>query len=50
MAAPVVAGIMALWLQANPSLTVADVRNLLAKTAIKKTFMGETANNEYGMG
>jgi subtilisin family serine protease len=33
MACPHVAGIIGLWLQANPSLTVADVRDLLVSTA-----------------
>lgn len=33
MAAPTVAGIIALWLQANPQLSVADVREVFANTA-----------------
>lgn len=33
MAAPTVAGIIALWLQANPNLSVADVKEVLAQTA-----------------
>ena len=32
MSAPVVAGIIALWLQANPKLSPEDVRNILAET------------------
>ena len=38
MAAPTVAGIIALWLQANPNLSVADVKSILAETAIKDNF------------
>lgn len=38
MAAPTVAGIIALWLQANPNLSVADVKSILAETAIKDSF------------
>lgn len=33
MATPAAAGIIALWLQADPTLTVADVRNILKETA-----------------
>ena len=34
MAAPCAAGIVALWLQADPTLTVADVKQLMKETAI----------------
>ena len=33
MSAPVTTGIIALWLQANPNLSVADVREIIAHTA-----------------
>lgn len=33
MASPVVTGIVALWLQADPTLTVEDVREVIAKTS-----------------
>lgn len=33
MAAPHVAGIIALWLQANPNLTYEDVRNIIKETS-----------------
>ena len=33
MAAPVTTGIIALWLQANPNLSVADVRDIIAHSA-----------------
>ena len=38
MAAPTVAGIIALWLQANPRLSVGQVRNIIANTAIHDRF------------
>ena len=33
MAAPVTTGVIALWLQANPNLSVADVREIIANTS-----------------
>ena len=45
MASPVVTGIVALWLQANPWLTPTHIRNLLQSTAISDSF---TQNNETG--
>ena len=39
MAAPHVTGIIALWLQANPNLTYADVRNLIKETSIKDEYV-----------
>ena len=46
MAAPTVAGIIALWLQANPNLSVAEVKDIIAQTAIKDRFtMGSNAVN-----
>ena len=39
MAAPTVAGIIAQWLQANPNLTVGDIKDVIANTAIKDEFM-----------
>jgi subtilisin family serine protease len=38
MAAPTVAGIIALWLEANPNLSVADIKRIIAQTAIKDRF------------
>lgn len=38
MAAPTVAGIIALWLQANPDLSVAEVKSIIADSAIKDSF------------
>lgn len=38
MSAPTVAGIIAQWLQANPNLTVGDIKNVIAQTAIKDEY------------
>ena len=48
MAAPTVAGIIALWLQANPNLTVADVNDILAQSAIKDSFTMGVHHNQFG--
>ncbi len=39
MASPVVAGAIALWLEANPNLTIDDVKDIVAKTAIKDQYV-----------
>ena len=38
MAAPTVAGIIALWLQANPNLSVSQVKDIMASTAIRDRY------------
>lgn len=38
MSAPTVAGIIALWLQANPDLSVSQIKEILAQTAIRDDF------------
>ena len=38
MAAPTVAGIIALWLQANPELSVADVKDIISQSSINDSF------------
>lgn len=38
MACPVVSGIVATWLQADPSLTIADVKDIIKRTAIHDSF------------
>ena len=48
MAAPTVAGIIALWLQANPRLSVAQVKEVLAKTAIHDSFTNGPRAVEFG--
>ncbi len=35
MATPAVAGAIALWLEANPNLTVAEVKDIIARTAVR---------------
>ena len=50
MSAPMVAGTVALMLEANPSLTPADVRDIIGQAAITYEYMGSLPNNEYGAG
>lgn len=50
MAAPVVAGIIALWLQANPRLTAQDVMELFSRTCRHPEEELTYPNNEYGFG
>ncbi len=52
MASPVTAGIVALWLQANPNLSVADVRDILEKTSTRFTssiFEDKLKSSRFGM-
>lgn len=53
MAAPMVTGIIALWLQANPNLTVAQIKTILQNTSITDSFTGTGSaipNNTWGRG
>ncbi len=52
MACPVVTGIVALWLQANPDLTPADVKTIIKKTARHDSYTGRNTewNNSWGYG
>lgn len=50
MSTPVVSGIIALWLQANPTLTTAQVKDVLAKTSRHTNDEEVWPNNEYGYG
>ena len=50
MATPAVSGVLALWLQACPTLTLNDVREILGKTSTHPDFMGQVPNNAYGRG
>ena len=50
MAAPVVAGAIALWLQARPTLTVAQVKDVLAHTCTHPDPTLTYPNNHYGYG
>lgn len=48
MSAPTVAGIIALWLQANPDLTPAEVKDVLAQTAIHDNFTMGANGSHFG--
>lgn len=50
MAAPVVAGAIALWLQAKPTLTRAEVMDVLSKTCSQYDTTLSYPNNYYGYG
>ena len=53
MASPVVTGTVALWLQANPNLSPADVRAILNKTARHDKYTGtaeKSDRNSWGAG
>jgi len=55
MASPVVAGIAALWLEANPNLSTNQVMTIMHDTAIidsytETGFLGPTPNYEWGYG
>lgn len=51
MAAPCVTGIVALWLQADPTLSVADVKQLMKETAIQDEFTQDEAGSpRFGYG
>lgn len=50
MATPVVAGTIALWLQANPTLTTEQIKDVLAHTCTKPDPTLEYPNNIYGYG
>ncbi len=53
MASPLVAGILATWLQANPELTPEAVREVLKSTSIKDQYTGtipEKGSNIWGHG
>lgn len=50
MAAPVVAGAVALWLQAVPTLTPEDVMEVIKATSHRRNGLADYPNNEYGYG
>ncbi len=52
MACPITAGIVALWLQANPDLTPEDIKGVLERTSHQPEpeFSGTEKNNYYGYG
>lgn len=50
MSAPVVAGAVALWLQARPELTSADVRRVLRNTSVVDGDLSATDSRRWGCG
>ena len=48
MAAPTVAGIIALWLQANPNLSVAEAMDILSKTAVHDAYTDGPKSARFG--
>ena len=53
MSSPMVAGIIALWLQAKPNLTVAEIKTILQNTSITDSDTGTGSaipNNTWGRG
>lgn len=48
MSAPTVAGIIALWLQADPSLSVREVKDILATTGIHDRYTDGTEAAQFG--
>jgi minor extracellular serine protease Vpr len=49
-ASPLVTGVIALMLEADPNLTPAEVRDILNQTARSDAFTGTTPNNAWGYG
>ncbi len=50
MSAPVVTGIIALWLEARPDLDPDDIKAIFDNTAIQDSFTGNVNNNTWGRG
>lgn len=50
MASPCAGGIVALWLQADPTLTIDDVKNVMKSTAISDSYTSGTNANMFGNG
>lgn len=50
MAAPHVAGIVAVWLEADPTLTPEDIREVLKETSRSDEYTGEVPNDTWGYG
>lgn len=48
MAAPTVAGIIALWLQANPRLCVRQIKDIIAQTAIHDKYTTGSKGTHFG--
>lgn len=53
MAAPMVTGIIALWLQGNPNLTIPEVKDIIRQTAYTDSYtgtIGSSGSNLWGWG
>ena len=50
MASPIVGGAIALWMEANPSLTRKDVMRIIAKTSVPLESSMAVPNNKWGYG
>lgn len=50
MSTPVVGGVIALWLEANPMLTPDDIRGILSRTCNRNNFEGAAPDNYCGYG
>lgn len=50
MATPAVSGVVALWLQAEPTLTAAQVRDIMQTTAISDTYVSTASEESFGYG
>ena len=48
MASPTVAGIIALWMEAYPQLSVAEAKDIIAETAIHDSFTNGTNREHFG--
>ena len=48
MAAPTVAGIIALWMQANPNLSVAEIKEIIAETSVHDRFTMGPKHDQFG--
>lgn len=48
MAAPTVAGIIALWLQADPRLSIKTIKNIIAQTAINDKYTQGDMSTHFG--
>lgn len=50
MSTPYVAGSIALWLQANPNLTINDVKDIISRTAVRDDEVNAGNPVQWGMG